>query len=421
MTTVIFARILLLASLFSLQAQASEVLVEPGDGTLAAAVAAADPGDVLLLQQGFYKVNTGTVTIAKSLTIRAVNRAAVVQVANSGVALTIDGAGIDVTIQGLDFVDSNIAIKRGKRVQILENQLTSSGQSGSSIVLIEYKSSEGDGSLSIIGNHLTKGSISFIYSNNAIIAANILDEGFISSSVPAWVIGNQLNNGSIQGSSFPPGTNIIGNRVFDAGTGSYGTQIVAHGGIIAGNIIRITCPDCGGQNRIGIRASNGSLVINNVIDGSGITGSTSTRNDEGINATDSTVIGNIIVDMPRLPIWDVANNVLVQNNLCFGNGKNGVCGPVSVRADPQFIDRNDYRLAADSPAIDAGPADYRYSDLNRSRNDIGAYGGPWNIAQYDAQRDPDRISPYVFPLFNADANIWNGELNVRAVGVARLR
>ena len=74
-----------------------------------------------------------------------------------------------------------------------------------------------------------------------------------------------------------------------------------------------------------------------------------------------------------------------------------------------------------SPAINAGPDDFAFADLDRSRNDIGAYGGPWNIEQYDLQRDPLNYAPYVFPLFKANSAFSDGSIEVRALGVARLR
>lgn len=70
---------------------------------------------------------------------------------------------------------------------------------------------------------------------------------------------------------------------------------------------------------------------------------------------------------------------------------------------------------------DAGPPDYGLADLDRSRNDIGAQGGPWSIGQYDAQRQPSSLAPFVYPLFKADSSIFDGNLEVQALGVARLR
>ena len=52
---------------------------------------------------------------------------------------------------------------------------------------------------------------------------------------------------------------------------------------------------------------------------------------------------------------------------------------------------------------------------------MGVHGGPWSIGQYDAQRDPNSLAPFVYPLFKADSSIFDGNLEVQALGVARLR
>lgn len=49
----------------------------------------------------------------------------------------------------------------------------------------------------------------------------------------------------------------------------------------------------------------------------------------------------------------------------------------SVFEDPAFVDApTDFHLAASSPAIDAGNPDSSDDDVDGTRNDLGAYGGP---------------------------------------------
>jgi len=45
--------------------------------------------------------------------------------------------------------------------------------------------------------------------------------------------------------------------------------------------------------------------------------------------------------------------------------------------NPKFISSEDFHLQNSSPAIDAGNPDQTYNDTDGSRNDQGAYGGPW--------------------------------------------
>ncbi|RLI03655.1 hypothetical protein DRO38_02470, partial [Candidatus Bathyarchaeota archaeon] len=53
-------------------------------------------------------------------------------------------------------------------------------------------------------------------------------------------------------------------------------------------------------------------------------------------------------------------------------------GEGNINVDPLFrnVDRGDFRLTDDSPCKDAGPPNSLYNDLDGSRNDMGAYGGP---------------------------------------------
>ena len=74
----------------------------------------------------------------------------------------------------------------------------------------------------------------------------------------------------------------------------------------------------------------------------------------------------------------------IRNNIFFGNTANA-CGlltdPVGVNgnlADDPLLE-TDGSLGSGSPAIDAGPEDAGYEDIDGSRNDIGAYGGPFSI------------------------------------------
>jgi len=56
-----------------------------------------------------------------------------------------------------------------------------------------------------------------------------------------------------------------------------------------------------------------------------------------------------------------------------------VAGPGNIVADPIFMapEQSDFRLDPESPAINAGHPGNEYKDSNGSRNDMGAYGGPY--------------------------------------------
>ena len=89
--------------------------------------------------------------------------------------------------------------------------------------------------------------------------------------------------------------------------------------------------------------------------------------------------------------------------------------------DPLLVDYENYSPLANSPVIDSGSQMYNYADLDRTRNNIGVYGGPWRIDQFDVQRDPLNFAPYVYPMFSGSSAFGGGTLDVKAVGVAKLR
>lgn len=118
----------LLLLLFSTPLAAAEVLVTPGAGTLDAAIAGADPGDVLVLSGGAY---TGPVTIDRTLTLTG-DGTATIDGQGSGTVVTIAAddvvlTGLHVTGSGADHteIDSGIKIVKGAdRARIEGNRLT---------------------------------------------------------------------------------------------------------------------------------------------------------------------------------------------------------------------------------------------------------------------------------------------------------
>jgi hypothetical protein len=84
----------------------------------------------------------------------------------------------------------------------------------------------------------------------------------------------------------------------------------------------------------------------------------------------------------------VASDYNCYDNVCavrkWSNMMKGVePGPNDFMADPYMVEDElppsgilDFRLMPISPCIDAGDPDPKYDDMDETRNDIGAYGGP---------------------------------------------
>ena len=107
---------------------AAEVHVAPGEGTLAAAIAGATPGDVLMLSGGAY---LGPVTIDRTLTLQG-DGSATVDAQGQGTVITVTAddvvlTGLHVTGSGKDnqAIDSGIKVVKGAdRTRIEGNRLT---------------------------------------------------------------------------------------------------------------------------------------------------------------------------------------------------------------------------------------------------------------------------------------------------------
>ena len=237
-------------------ASAAEIAVPPGDGTLSAAVAAATDGDVLLLGEGTF---SGAVTIDKSLTVRPVNAATDAVVTD---VVTIEGNAISVTVQKLKFTNWLIPLQAAD-VQILENVWTNE-----SIDTSVYQSSEGDGSLVIVGNQIANGSLD-IRSEDAYVAGNRLLNGAITSYTSAWIVGNEISKSvnAISASGIAT-VRIIGNRATCRAipqTTCIDAQAALN--LVIANVVEVGPTTY--YSHYGIRAfgSGHSVVVNNVVRG----------------------------------------------------------------------------------------------------------------------------------------------------------
>lgn len=123
----------LILALLATPLWAKEVRVPPGAGTLAAAIAAAAPGDVLRLTDGAY---LGPVTLDRALTVEGAS-GTVVDGQGRGTVITITAP--DVTLRGLHIVgsgsdnqaiDSGIKIVKGADRARVENNLLDGNMHG---------------------------------------------------------------------------------------------------------------------------------------------------------------------------------------------------------------------------------------------------------------------------------------------------
>ena len=403
--------------------KAAETVVTPGLGTLAAAVAAASNGDTLVLQEGGYD---GDVSIGKSLNIRSEKPGVSARVYGD---VTIDGTGIRVTLQGLSFA-ATVWLNQAAAIRLLENRWMGLGH----LQAYLYKSSEGDGSLVVVGNRFAAGSsIVSINSDGAYIAGNELLNGQISASSSAWIVGNKVSISNYSSAAIDAGgmtkSRILANRARCYLGNGFCISATQTDNLIAGNLVEVgleqSAPGNVAQRGIYAGGIGQSIVLNNLIRAFPLPDGF-VRSGAGIHveSPSARVAGNIVLDWvsnSNTPIAVTSDSRDVSYNLCHNNSGNCPTGSGNLNADPLLVDLTDYSLNAGSPGIDAGPPDDGLADLNRTRNDLGIHGGPWAIDQYDRQRASDNIAPFVYPLFELGSNLSGSLLDIQALGVARMR
>jgi len=101
----------------------------------------------------------------------------------------------------------------------------------------------------------------------------------------------------------------------------------------------------------------------------------------------ATIANNIIVgsrDGEGILAIEKAPPIIFYNDV-WGNADGDYSGCLpgegDISLDPLFADTSlgDYHLLVNSPCIDRGDTTWEFRDPDSSRNDIGAYGGPWAI------------------------------------------
>lgn len=115
------------------------------------------------------------------------------------------------------------------------------------------------------------------------------------------------------------------------------------------------------------------------------------------------ILNNIFMNGIHTQIVNSGGSPTISNNCFFNNTTDGDTGIDPVLENPDFVDFGnndvfgylsideggfDFHLQTVSPCIDAGNALFDYFDLDGTRNDVGAYGGPYPIGTTGAPTIP---------------------------------
>jgi hypothetical protein len=151
-----------------------------------------------------------------------------------------------------------------------------------------------------------------------------------------------------------------------------------------------------------------------------------------------TIMNNVIYNSTTQPVGSSGglggtvnfyNNIFANNtgNLsceiavwsynCFYSSGTVPSGIGNISSNPLFTNTGsgDFTLQAGSPAINAGHPNVLYSDIDRTRNDMGIYGGSNSMANYEYT-----TGPKIFSLAPIPAGVIKGNtVTITGSGVAK--
>lgn len=312
-------------------------------------------------------------------------------------------------------------------------------------------------------------------SNNVGIHAN----GTVYNYPTPTIVRNTIKNSTSHGIKDLRGM-AVANTLINNGNGDdYGIEMTADEALVAGNVvqntqgdgIRIDCAtayvfanDIQGSTGKGITSTyNGNTywkIRNNLIRANGSHGLYWEYLNYGSTHTSSVIANNVIYQnggdgiailrttggtpAPLLEDVIVKNNIVTQNggaginrsanslaasdfilsyndfyNNTGGNYLNGfTAGTTDFSANPQFVNPagDDFHLQGASPCVDAGLPMFSEYDLNRTRNDLGVYGGSYTWTNYF--NNPAAIR--VIKMDLSDNSVIQGQtIQITGKGVAK--
>lgn len=377
--------------------------------TISAAVTAANPGDTIKVLSGIYPES---VVIPKKLFIIAQD--STVDVVSGANAFTFNNGSSGSLLYGFT-LRGNVYHPRNyvtnEPIVIANNRFirTSIDFTYWAIIANNYFiKSSGDIGIKTFGSDSSHKRI--------IVFNNILDScGIQISGNYTNIIANKISNYSgnaILTHGNPYDYQIIANKIDNCGRGIvFGGNSQNTNFVVSNNLIT-NCP-IGINNALGwISPLFTGVISNNVVYNST---NNAVLNEQALSGASSVYFYSNIFSTNAgnasfaSSVWDY--------NCFYNSGNIPTPGINNITTDPLFADpvNKVFHLQSGSPCIDSGHPTLIYSDIDRTRNDMGIYGGSYTMSNYE-----NLSGPKVIGLFTSPTQVIKGrDIIITGSGISK--
>jgi hypothetical protein len=376
----LFALIAVFGFSLTAHAQNTYIVDQSGGGThltIASAVVTAVNGDTIKVVAGTY---SEAVVIAEKLIIIAQPGTEIVS-GSDAFALNTGSGGTVIsgfTIYGRVIMNAYPSTEANRVIFMNNTVYDNYFQVGGVVVLANntiyrkgfnsgiYLASPGvAGNEAVIFNNTLRGCILNIQAGLVNIVANKIDSvGGTAIYLP--YVNSGVNYGSLK---------IVGNIIDSCLTGMSfaNSNVSAVGRIIANNVIT-NCPtaftfSASGQDWQG-------TLHNNII----YNATTASYSGSTPSASSLSFFSNVSMNCGGNA--SVTNSAWMYN--CFFSAGNLPTGTGNINSNPLFVDASagDFNLQGGSPGINTGHPAFIYTDIDKTRNNMGAYGGTYTLTNF---------------------------------------
>ena len=230
---------------------------------------------------------------------------------------------------------------------------------------------------------------------------------------------------------------IIGCRIFD--NNSSAIEIIGSNNVLISQSIIANNTNSTNTGGIICNASSIEITNNVIVNNTGQWGAFNLSNNSNAIITNNTIANNESTNSTSYLMFLLNSVPVITNSIIIDNGviyylstpeityscvTGGFAGEGNIDEDPLFVaptagDGTDYNglsaswwLQAGSPCINAGNPDAMYNDLDGSRNDMGAYGGPTPYELEPTDSDDNTINVAAVNSISVYPNPFNPTANI---------